>query len=454
MPAEAASERLAMASYERASANYSEAIELTTAARKEARATKRIDLQARALGLEGVALAKRGDNERGLETVQAGLALALEHDLTPVAAELYQRLSLVLYDAADYREAEGALDSALELCRTDGGADTEVACVTCMVYVLRERGEWERALDMGRELIAADTAVWVAEGLVGSIQAFQGKVSSGRRLLTSSLAAATRIGHFNMTVDSTAALAWVSAAEGADDEAADLCRSLLARWESSEDHHYAIRGLRWGASFFARRDDLSGAYACAEALTRIASATGHADALAALAHAIGETALAEGDVETAAEQLSRAVELHRGLDIPFERTEIELRAGVALGVAGERERALELLGAAYRSARNLGARPVAAEAAREVAALGESVGRRLGKRAEADVEGAGLTRRELEVVRLVATGRKNKEIAQELYVSPRTIDMHVRNILRKLECRSRMEASRRAGELGLLEGAG
>jgi DNA-binding NarL/FixJ family response regulator len=122
-----------------------------------------------------------------------------------------------------------------------------------------------------------------------------------------------------------------------------------------------------------------------------------------------------------------------------------------LAAAGEREQALEHLGAAYRTARKLGARPLAAEAAGEVAKLGESVASRLGKRAAADIEGAGLTRRELEVVRLVAEGRTNKEIAQELVVSPRTIDMHVRNTLRKLDCRSRVEAARRAGELGLLE---
>ena len=75
---------------------------------------------------------------------------------------------------------------------------------------------------------------------------------------------------------------------------------------------------------------------------------------------------------------------------------------------------------------------------------------RLGSRAAADAEGAGLTRRELEVVRLVAVGRTNREIAQELFLSPRTVDMHVRNILRKLDCRSRVEAAHRAGELGLL----
>ena len=91
-------------------------------------------------------------------------------------------------------------------------------------------------------------------------------------------------------------------------------------------------------------------------------------------------------------------------------------------------------------------------AAREVAALGESVAQRLGGRAAADADGVQLTRRELEVLRLVAVGRTNREIAQELFLSPRTVDMHVRNLLGKLDCRSRVEASHRAGELGLLRG--
>jgi DNA-binding NarL/FixJ family response regulator len=86
-----------------------------------------------------------------------------------------------------------------------------------------------------------------------------------------------------------------------------------------------------------------------------------------------------------------------------------------------------------------------------VTALGESVVKRLGVRAAADADGGGLSRRELEVVRHVAAGRTNREIAQELFLSPRTVDMHVRNALRKLDCRSRVEAAQRAGELGLLE---
>jgi DNA-binding NarL/FixJ family response regulator len=55
------------------------------------------------------------------------------------------------------------------------------------------------------------------------------------------------------------------------------------------------------------------------------------------------------------------------------------------------------------------------------------------------------------VLRLDSVGRTNREIAQGLFLSPRTIDMHVRHVLTKLDCRSRTEATRRAVELGLLQ---
>jgi DNA-binding NarL/FixJ family response regulator len=449
-PAEAALERLAMADHHRRGARYAEAIELARLAAADARAAERVDLDARVLGLQGVVEAKGGDFDQGLESVRNGLALALEHDLTPVAAELYQRLSLVLYDGADYRQAEEALDTALDLCRTDGDAGTEVACVTCLVYVLRERGEWSRAAELGRELIDSDTAVWVAEGLVGAIHAFEGKFGVARRMLSASRAVSTSVGHYNMYVDSTTSLAIVAAAEGLEDEAASRCRELLARWEASEDHHYAVWGLRWAASWFAQQGRRKDAQLCAAALGQMAAEGGHDDAVAALAQAVGELALLEGDAAGAAESLSRAVELHRNLATPHERAQVELRAGVALAAAGEREEALERLCDAYRCAAKLGARPLAATAAKEVAGLGESVAQRLGSRAAAAADGVQLTRRELEVLRHVAVGRTNREIAQDLFISQRTVDMHVRNLLGKLDCRSRVEASHRAGELGLL----
>jgi DNA-binding NarL/FixJ family response regulator len=448
--ADAALERLAMADHHRRGGRYGEAVEIAAVAAEEARAAERVDIVARVLGLRGVVEAKGGEFEQGLESVRAGLALALEHDLTPIAAELYQRLSLVLYDGADYRQAEEALDTALGLCRTGEDADTEVACVTCLVYVLRERGEWSRARELGQELIDSGTAVWVAEGLVGAIHTFEGKLGAARRLLTASRSVSSSVGHYNMYVDSTTGLAIVAAAEGLEDEATSRCRELLARWEESEDHHYAVWGIRWATTYFARRGRRNDAQACTAALGKMAAEGGHDDAVAALAQAVGELALLEGDEVTAAEQMSRAVELHRVLAIPHERAQVELRAGVALAAAGEREEAVERLCDSYRCARKLGAQPLAAEAAKEVAALGESVAERLGSRAAAASEGVQLTRRELEVLRHVAVGRTNREIAQELFVSPRTVDMHVRNLLGKLDCRSRVEASHRAGELGLL----
>jgi DNA-binding NarL/FixJ family response regulator len=449
-PADAAVEHLGAANYLRGRAEYTPAADHARAAAEASARAGRPDLRARALGVEGVVLAKRGDHVEGLATVRAGLALAVESGSASAAAELYQRLSLVIYDAGDYRSAEGTLETALELCEAGGPEDVAIACVTCMVFVLRECGEWPRALELGAQVIDGGSAAWVAEGLLGVIHLHQARISLARRMLASCLAVATRIAHFNMAIDSTTALAQLAAAEGDGDEAVRRCGEILARWEGSEDHHYAVRGLRWSAGFLAGRGDLAGAHRNAEALATVAARTGHPDALAALAHAVGEIALAQGDAATAAEQAVRALEIQRTLDVPVDLVEIGMRAGVALAAAGERDAGLERLDEAYRGARRLGSRLLAVAAAREVATLGESVAARLGRRAEADAAGSGLSRRELEVVRLVAVGRTNREIARELYLSPRTVDMHVRNILRRLGCRSRVEAAHRAGELGLL----
>ena len=130
--------------------------------------------------------------------------------------------------------------------------------------------------------------------------------------------------------------------------------------------------------------------------------------------------------------------------------EVELRAATALAGAGQRAEAVELLVSAHRTARQLGARPLAARVAEQMAAMGERVERRLGRMAAARAAHAGLSRRELEIARLVASGQTNCEIAGNLSLSPRTVEMHVHNVLAKLDCRSRVDIARRAGELGLL----
>ena len=228
-----------------------------------------------------------------------------------------------------------------------------------------------------------------------------------------------------------------------------LGRLLLERWARSEDHHYAVWGLRWAAGHFARTDALAEARACAEGLSAIAAGGGYPDALAALAHALGEIALAEGD-PGAAQHLGRAVALHEQLDIPFERAQILARAGAVAGAAGEREAAIAHLTEAHRAATRLGAVSLAAQAAEQLAGLGVPLEDLVGPRAAARHANAGLSRRELEVMRLVADGLTTREIAARLVLSTRTVDMHVRSILGKLRCRTRTEAAGRAAELGLL----
>jgi DNA-binding CsgD family transcriptional regulator len=63
---------------------------------------------------------------------------------------------------------------------------------------------------------------------------------------------------------------------------------------------------------------------------------------------------------------------------------------------------------------------------------------------------AGLTSRELEVMLLVAQGNTSRQVGEALFISPRTVEMHVQGSLLKLQCRTRAEAVRRLAELGTL----
>ena len=61
----------------------------------------------------------------------------------------------------------------------------------------------------------------------------------------------------------------------------------------------------------------------------------------------------------------------------------------------------------------------------------------------------GLTQREVEVLRLVAAGKSNPEIGEDLYISPRTVTTHVSNILNKINAANRVEAATYATQHGL-----
>ena len=452
--ADAAAERLAAAAHLRSAGSFRAALSLLETAAQQARTAQRVDLQARILGQEGNARARMGEGQHGVEMVRAGLAMALEHGLAGPAAEIYQRLADALEHAGDYSGASATYDEAYSFCSANGLEPTAQLCLACLTAVLRQSGDWDRAAKLCRQVIgspeASAHARAVATGQLGSILGLRGQTRQARPLLLEAATIARRIELAAMELLSGWGLAIVDSAEGATRAAAGHCWALLERWKQTEERHFVISPLRWATTFFAESGDADGTRACAAALARIAADVGQDEPMSALSHALGETALIDGSVEQASDQFARALVLLQGHDAPFERAESQRRAAAVLAAAGRRDEAVEYLVAAYRTARRLGAKPLANQLAASLSALGERPARRLGKRTATQIENGGLTRREVEIVRMVATGRTNREIARELFLSPRTVEMHVSSILMKLNGRSRADAARRASELGLL----
>ena len=452
---DAAAERLAAATHLRSAASFRAALQLLELARADALAAGRADLEARILALEGNVRARTGEQREGLELVRAALTTALDRNLTSAAAEIYQRLADSLEHAGDYAAARATYDDAFAFCTASGLEPTAQLCLACLSVVLRQAGEWDRAVTVCRDVVAAPEATAHARAAasctLGSILALRGDARQARALLLEAASIARRIELVPAEILAAWGLALVDDGEaGGRPAAAERCRRILERWQETEDRHYAISPLRWAATVLAEAGDGAGARACAAALAQIAADAGQPEALAALAHALGETALLDGDAEQAASQFDRSIALLHDVGAPFERLESERRAAAALIAAGRREEAVERLVSAHRTARRLRARPLVARLAASLAELGEPAERRLSRRQAEQLGHEGLTRRELDVLRLVAAGRTNREAAAELFVSPRTVDMHVRNLLRKLDCRSRADAARRASELGLL----
>jgi predicted ATPase/DNA-binding CsgD family transcriptional regulator len=132
---------------------------------------------------------------------------------------------------------------------------------------------------------------------------------------------------------------------------------------------------------------------------------------------------------------------------PYPRAQALLRAAEAALAGGDRDEAAGRLRVAAGLAAGLGAEPLA----QEIGLLARRAGIGLGDPGSPASDGFGLTGRELEVLRLVAAGRSNRDIANVLFISPKTASVHVSNILGKLGVASRGEAAAKAHALRLAD---
>ena len=453
-PAQAALERLTAAARLRSAASFKAAIELIAVAKGEAEAAGRRDLQLRLLALEGNVMARAGEGDAGVAIVRTALADALAGGDFGTAAEAYQRLADSLEHVGDFRGARAAYVEAADFCRANGAASMGDVCLACLTMVLRQGGDWDHASDLCHEVLASSSsnlhAQAVAHGVLGSILFHRGRLQQARSELHNSNVIARRIGLAAMEIDSETHLARLAAAGGRLEEARERCLRVIRRWGLTDrERHYSITNLRWIASFAAETADTEILRAATSALTTIGSQPDE-EAHAAAAVALAEGLMTEGDAVAAAARLEQALAILTELELPLDRAEVERRAAVAYALIGDRHSAVARYRSAYRAAIRLGARPLANQIAEDVAKLGEKVEQRLGRLAAAGMGRGGLSPRELEVTRLVASGLSSREVATTLSLSPRTVEMHVHRILSKLDCRTRVDITRRAAELGLL----
>lgn len=420
---DAAAERLAVAAHLRSAASFAAALDVLAQAAPDARAAGRLDLVCRIDGLRGNVLARSGQAEEGIALLRTALETALAHGLTAPAGEIYQRLADSLEHAGDYRGARRAYDSAYEFCQTNGEDTTSQLCQACATVVLFQSGRWEQALTacttvLGSAPIPHSRAA--AAGVIGLIHALRGKAAPARAALLDSRATAVRIELTAMELLSTWGLALLDEAGGRTDRAAESYRHVVARCQETEERHYCVLPLQFAAARFSAdgaRGDLG---AVAALLADAVARTGQPEARAAFAYVLGESALADNEPAGAVPHLRRAVDLLDGLGLPIAEALVRRRAADALAAAGQP--AAGLRGEADRIAQRLKAGLLAGGGSAPVSMLSP---------------------REDEVLRLVGQGLTNREIGERLFLSVRTVEMHVRNAIAKLGCRTRAEAVQR-----------
>ena len=300
------------------------------------------------------------------------------------------------------------------------------------------RGDWDAALTYAQLAIslAQDTDrpldLARAHARAAQVLAFRGQWSAAQAQVSAARAAAERFPQ--VLAVANAAVAAVSLASARVYPAGVLAATQPVRstgllgvggcpgifnWRATEAD--ALIGL-------GRLDD---ADAALDDFEDAIPQTGSASAAMALARCRGNLAVARGNATQAEEQFAYAHSMESLVPMPFEHGLLGLDDGRRLRAVDNQPGAVAQLETAHHLFSELGADPYVQLCAAELAAL------QVAAAPQSPAKLLGLSRAELAVARLAATGMTNKEVASQLFVSVKTVEYHLRNSYIKLDITSR-----------------
>ncbi|CAN7766880.1 LuxR C-terminal-related transcriptional regulator [Variovorax sp. LjRoot290] len=382
-----------------------------------------VDLVACARHLQGLVLIHEGK-------VEAGLALLDEAMVAVTAGELSPLVTGLIYcSVIEGCQQVYALDRAREWTTALAQwceAQPEMLAFSgvCRVHrseIMQLRGAWPEAIEEARRARSRCSQAGNAQA-VGAAFYQQAEVHRLRGEFAAAEEAYRSASESGQ--EPQPGLALLRLAQGRANTAAAAIRRVVGATTGRQ----RMRLLPACVDIMLAVGDIEQARSACRELQEVARSfdTGVLDAMAA--HARGALELADGDAQAALGSLRRAAAVWQEVEAPYMTARVRVMVGLACRALGDDEGCRLELEAARAVFDQLGAAP-------DLAGIDAQMCR------AAKAQAHGLTPRELQVLRLIATGRTNKTIANELFVSEKTIDRHVSNIFDKIAVASRSAAT-------------
>ena len=388
------------------------------------------DLGAMSLVLMGRARIARGETKAGLALLDEAMVSVTNDELLPVITGLaYCNVIESCQEVYDLRCSQQWTVALTRWC--DGQPDLVPYAGQCLVHrseLLQLRGDWPGALDEANRAcvrLAGRPAIAVAYYQVAEMHRLQGEFADAEQTYR-------RVAEVGL--EPQPGLALLRLAEGRLTVAA----AAIARVRNeASDPHRQCRVLPAYVEIMLAAHEVDAALMAADQLTKIAEELDAPFLRASAAFCQGAVSLAENEPARALAALRHAVSIFVQMDAAYESARARVLIAQACRALGDADSAEIELDAASHAFQQLGAKPDVDR----VQALMSSAELSYPK---------GLTTRELQVLRLVAMGLTNREIASALVISEHTVARHLQNIFGKLGVSSRTAATAFALEHSLI----